>query len=243
MNDQNDVRPILSAVSVPTLVVHASHDPIVPIEAGRYIASHIPGARLFEFELAGHVTSRPERMDPWIDEVEEFVTGIRPLGPVGERVLATVLYTDIVGSTQQAELIGDAAWKRLLDQHDKVIEHEVQRFRGVRVKHTGDGALCRFDGPARALSCGLAVATAIRALGLEVRTGVHTGEVELRGDDIGGIALHVGARVMALAQPSEVLATRTVRDLVAGSGLNFDDRGEHVLKGLAEPVHVYAAHA
>jgi class 3 adenylate cyclase len=146
-----------------------------------------------------------------------------------------------VESTRRAAAQGDASWKQLLDKHDAITAREVERYRGQLVKHTGDGVLARFDGPARAVSAGLAVANAVRSLGIEVRTGVHTGEIELRGDDVGGIAVHVGARVMSLAQPSEVLVTRTVRDLTAGSGLNFTDRGEHELKGVPEPWHVYAA--
>jgi class 3 adenylate cyclase len=153
------------------------------------------------------------------------------------------MFTDIVGSTEHASALGDARWRQLLDRHDAVVQREVERYRGTQVKHTGDGVLARFDGPARAVSCGQAIAAGVRALGIEVRTGVHTGEIELRGDDIGGIAVHVGARVMALADPGEVLVTRTVRDLTAGSGLTFEDRGEHALKGVPDRWQLYRASA
>jgi class 3 adenylate cyclase len=176
----------------------------------------------------------------WVDDFEEFVTGARPIG-FTDRVLSTVLYTDIVESTARASTLGDAEWKELLDRHDRLVGREIERHRGIFVKSTGDGALARFDGPARAVSCGLAIAGSAHELGLEVRAGIHTGEIELRGDDIGGISAHVGARVAALAGPREVLVSRTVRDLVAGSGLTFIDRGEHELKGVPDRWQVYAA--
>ena len=165
---------------------------------------------------------------------------MRPIG-FTDRVLSTVLYTDIVQSTARASTLGDAAWKQLLDRHDRLVGREIDRHRGVLVKSTGDGALARFDGPARAVSCGLAIEHAASELGLEIRAGLHTGEIELRGDDIGGISAHVGARVAALAGPHEVLVSRTVRDLVAGSGLTFTDRGEHELKGVPDRFQIYAA--
>ncbi len=240
MNSLIDVRAILPAVSVPTLVVHATGDASFP--EGEYIARRIPGARFLPIEFPAHI-SILENSGPiveWIDDFAEFVTGVRPVGFV-DRVLSTVLYTDIVDSTARASTLGDTEWKQLLDQHDRLVAREIDRHRGILVKTTGDGALARFDGPARAVSCGLAIADAAPELGLEVRAGLHTGEIELRGDDIGGISAHVGARVAALAGSREVLVSRTVRDLVAGSGLSFVDRGEHELKGVPDRWQVFAA--
>ncbi len=241
MNMQIDVRAILPSISVPTIVVHASGDRIIPVESGRYLADHIPGARLVEFDMANHLSLEPRWIDPWYDDYIELVTGIRPAGPVVDRVLSTVMFTDIVDSTRSASERGDAAWRQLLDQHDDITRRAVARFRGTIVKHTGDGVLARFDGPARAVSCGLATAQAVKTLGIDIRTGVHTGEIELRGDDVGGIAVHVGARIMALADGGEVLVTRTVRDLTAGSGLTFDERGTYELKGVPDEWQVYEA--
>jgi class 3 adenylate cyclase/alpha-beta hydrolase superfamily lysophospholipase len=242
MNALIDVRPILATISVPTLVVHARGDTTVPYPSGEYLARHIPAARLLPIDFPAHLsvlqTSGP--IVDWVDDLEEFVTGARPVG-FADRVLSTVLYTDIVESTTRAATLGDAQWKQLLNRHDRLLGREIDRHRGVWVKSTGDGALARFDGPARAVSCGLAIADAAPELGLEVRAGLHTGEIELRGDDIGGISAHIGARVAALAGPREVLVSRTVRDLVAGSGLTFSDRGEHQLKGVPDRWHVYAA--
>jgi class 3 adenylate cyclase/pimeloyl-ACP methyl ester carboxylesterase len=242
-----DVRSVLPAISVPTLVVHATSDNSVPFASGEYLAQHIPGARFFPIEFNAHlsVLQTTGAIVDWVDDFEEFVTGVRPFG-FTDRVLATVLYTDIVGSTARASALGDASWKQLLDRHDRLVEREIGRHRGVLVKSTGDGVLARFDGPARpgparAVSYSLAIADAAPELGLEVRAGLHTGEIELRGDDIGGISAHVGARVAALAGPHEVFVSRTVRDLVAGSGLCFTDRGEHELKGVPDRLQIYAA--
>jgi class 3 adenylate cyclase len=240
MNLLLDVRAILPTINVPTLVVHASADQVIPIESGRYLAENIPGARLIETSLTNHLSLREDAVDEWIDDYVEQVTGSRATEPLTDRVLATVLFTDIVGSTQAAVDRGDASWRALLDRHDEIVQREVTRFRGTLVKQTGDGALAHFDGPARAVSAGLAVRDALRPLGIDVRAGVHTGEIELRGDDIGGIAVHVAARVMSLAGTGELLATRTVRDLTAGSGLRFEDRGEHSLKGVPEAWQLYA---
>ena len=218
INERIDVRAVLPTISVPTLVVHATEDNNIPFVSGEYVAQHIPGARLLPIDFNAHIsvlqTTGP--IVDWIDDFEEFVTGVRPIG-FTDRVLSTVLYTDIVESTARATTLGDARWKQLLDRHDRLVGREVERHRGILVKSTGDGALARFDGPARAVSCGLAIADSASQLGLEVRAGLHTGEIELRGDDIGGISAHVGARVAALAGPREVLVSRTVRDLVAGS--------------------------
>jgi pimeloyl-ACP methyl ester carboxylesterase len=234
-----DVRPILSTISVPTLVIHHTGDPVIPVENGRYLAEHIPGARYLEIDDDDHLTIRDDAPAA-DDDIEEFLTGARP-AMTSERILSTVLFTDIVGSTERAAGLGDAKWRGVLDRHDELVRREVERHRGREVKHTGDGFLAAFDGPARAVQCGLAVAEAARPLGIELRAGVHTGECERRGNDLGGIAVHTGARVAALAGPSEVLVTRTVKDLVAGSGLRFTDRGEHELKGVPDRWQVYAA--
>jgi class 3 adenylate cyclase len=239
MNDDIDVRAILPTIAVPTLVVHNTGDDTIPYPSGQYLADHIPGARLVSQDVDAHIAIDPASLE-WLADFEEFTTGARP-AEFTDRVLSTVLFSDIVGSTDHASTIGDEAWRRLLDRHDEIVSRELARFRGAQVKYTGDGVLARFDGPARAVACGLAIAEALRALGITVRTGVHTGEIELRGNDIGGIGVHVGARIMALAQPDEVLVSRTVRDLTAGSGLSFDDRGEHVLKGIPDLWQVYRA--
>jgi class 3 adenylate cyclase len=239
MNDDIDVRAILPTIAVPTLVVHNTGDDTIPYPSGQYLAEHIPGARLVSQDVDAHIAIDPASLE-WLADFEEFTTGVRP-AEFTDRVLSTVLFSDIVGSTDHASTIGDEAWRRLLDRHDEIVSRELSRFRGAQVKYTGDGVLARFDGPARAVACGLAIAEALRALGITVRTGVHTGEIELRGNDIGGIGVHVGARIMALAQPDEVLVSRTVRDLTAGSGLSFDDRGEHVLKGIPDLWQVYRA--
>ena len=242
MNALIDVRSVLPAISVPTLVVHARDDNAVPFASGEYLAQHIPGAQFLPIDFNAHlsVLLTTGAIVDWIDDFEEFVTGVRPVG-FTDRVLATVLYTDIVDSTARASTLGDAAWNQLLDRHDRLVRREIDRYRGTRVKSTGDGVLARFDGPARAVSCGLSIAAAAPDLGLEIRAGLHTGEIELRGDDIGGISAHLGARVAALAGPHEVLVSRTVRDLVAGSGLSFVDRGEHELKGVPDRWQIYAA--
>jgi class 3 adenylate cyclase len=238
MNSKADVRELLPSVQCPTLVLHRTGDLDSSVEEGRYIAERIPGARFVELAGDDHV--------PWVDpdqildEVEEFLTGARP-APATDRVLATVLFTDLVGSTEQAAALGDAAWSDLLDRHDAAVRGELARFGGEEIDTAGDGFLALFDGPARAVRCGLAIRGALAALGLEVRAGVHTGEIERpAGDKPRGIAVHVGARVMALGGPGEVLASATTYDLVAGSGLEFEDRGEHVLKGIEGPRRVYA---
>jgi class 3 adenylate cyclase/esterase/lipase len=239
MNMSIDVRSILPSINVPTLVVQNTGDQQVPPECGRYLAEHIPGARLLEIEGGAHLTLAPGRR-PWMDAFEELVTGQRAT-PDADRVLATVLFTDIVSSTELAAERGDAAWRVVLDRHDAAVRREVEAHRGVLVKSTGDGALARFDGPGRAVACARAIGHHVADLGLRVRAGAHTGEVELRGDDIGGIAVHIASRVADLAGPDEVLVSRTVKDLTAGSGIVFEDRGEHALKGVADPWRLYAA--
>jgi pimeloyl-ACP methyl ester carboxylesterase len=229
MNSQIDARPVLPAISVPTLVLHRTGDLDSHLEEGRYLAERIPGARFVELSGEVHV--------PWIDgdqvvdEVEEFLTGTRPAREP-DRVLATVLFTDIVGSSQRAAELGDRAWRELLGAHHAAVRRQLDRFQGREVDTAGDGFLATFDGPARAVRCGYAIRDAVGELGLEVRAGLHTGEVELADDKVTGIAVHTGARVAGLAAPGEVLVSGTVKDLVAGSGLQFEDRGEHELKGV-----------
>ena len=233
-----DVRAFLPSVGVPTLVLHRKGDRVVNIRAGRYIAEHIPGARLVELPGSDHAGWAGDT-DTMIDDVQEFLTGVR--GEVDfDRVLATVMFTDIVGSTQRASEVGDRRWHELLDEHDKIVARHVEQFRGRFIKHTGDGALATFDGPGRAIQCARAAGAAIEKLGLQIRVGLHAGEVELRGEDVGGIAVHIAARICAMAGAREVLVSSTVKDLVVGSRTAFDDRGRHELKGVPDDWHLYA---
>jgi class 3 adenylate cyclase len=238
MNSQIDVRETLSAVQAPTLVIHRRGDLDANVEEGRYIAGHIPGARFVELEGGIHVPWHDP--DQIVDEVEEFLTGVRH-APEPDRVLATVVFTDIVGSTERAASLGDRRWKELLDAHHARVRALLDRHRGREIDTAGDGFLATFDGPARAVRCAQAIVPAVRELGLEIRAGVHTGEVELMGAGIGGIAVHIGARVAALAGPGRVLVSSTVKDLVAGSGLEFEERGEHQLKGVPGTWRLYEA--
>jgi class 3 adenylate cyclase len=239
MNSQIDARPILPSVRVPTLVMHRPGDLRVNPEAARYLARHIAGAKFVEVPGEDHILWCGD-VNRVADEIEEFLTGSRPQAEP-DRVLATVLFTDIVGSTKQASDLGDQRWGALLERHNAAVRREIARFRGREVKAMGDGFLATFDGPARAVRCGEAIVEGVKALGLNVRVGVHTGEIEIRpGDDIGGIAVHIASRVMGLADVGEVLVTSTVRDLVAGSGLAFADRGPHALKGLPEEVRLFS---
>jgi class 3 adenylate cyclase len=235
---QLDVRAILPSIRVPTLVLHQAESLMTPVALGRYIAENIPDAR-FE-ELPGADTFiYSDAADEVIDLITEFVTGAPPVREP-DRALATVLFTDIVSSTERAATLGDTRWRRTLDQHDAVVGRELERHRGRKVNPTGDGVLATFDGPARAVRCAQAIVRSVTPLGIEVRAGLHTGEVEVRGRDIGGIAVHIGQRVSAFAGPGEVLVSRTVTDLVAGSGLEFEERGEHELKGVPGKWAVYA---
>jgi len=234
-----DVRAILPTIRVPTLVVSRRDNPLFPADAGRAVADLIPGARFVEVPGADYGLAVGD-VDVVIDEVEEFVTGSRPAHDA-DRVLATVLFTDIVGSTTRAAELGDRRWRELLDRHDEIAAREVAARSGLVASFTGDGLVARFDGPARAVRCALALQEELRALGLGIRAGLHTGEIEVRGGDVAGIAVHLAARVMALAEGGEVLVSRTVKDLVAGSGLEFHDRGTHSLKGVPEPWQVYSA--
>jgi class 3 adenylate cyclase len=230
MNLRIDIRPILGTVSVPTLVIHRVGDLVADVRQGRYYAEHIRGAKYVELPGNDHWWWVGDA-DAVIDEVQEFLTGHRH-EPEAERVLKTVLFTDIVGSTERASELGDRRWRELLDSHDRAIRGELDHYRGVEINTTGDGFVACFDGPARAIRCAQAIAARAPEIGLEIRAGLHTGECELRGDNLAGIAVHVGARVAALAGPGEVLVTSTVRDLVAGSGIEFDAHGRSALKGV-----------
>ena len=234
-----DVRAVLPTIHIPTLVVHRHGDRVVNRRAGEHLAAQIPSARYVELPGIDHL--------PWagdteavLGEVEEFLTGARTVAEP-DRVLATVMFTDIVGSTERAAELGDARWRELLAEHQTAVRRELERFRGREVKSLGDGYLVTFDGPARAIRCGHAIADAARATGLEVRIGLHCGEVEVIEDDVGGIAVHIAARVGALAAAGEVLVTSTVKDLVAGSGIAFADRGVTQLKGIADEWRLFAA--
>ena len=229
MNTDVDVRSVLPTITVPTLVIHRADDRRVEVGGARWMAEQIPGARYVELEGSDHLIWADP--DPIFDLVEEFVTGVPP-AEVPDRVLVTVLFTDIVGSTETAAAVGDEAWRRLLDRHDETVRRYLQRYRGREIKSTGDGFLAVFDGPARAVRCAQAIADAVVAIGVHVRAGTHTGEVELRGADVGGVAVHAAARIASLARPGEVLASRTVRDLTAGSGIAYESRGTHELKGV-----------
>jgi class 3 adenylate cyclase/alpha-beta hydrolase superfamily lysophospholipase len=229
LNAEMDVREVLPAIRVPTLVVHARQDLTVDVKHGRYLAANIPGATLFEYD--GEHLPILVGVDETMDVIDEFVTGAVHR-PAGDRVLATVVFTDICRSTERAAALGDHEWKALLDRHDDVLRAVLARHGGIEVTTTGDGMLASFDSPARAVRCASEMIEAARATGLEVRAGVHTGEVERRGDDVAGIAVHIGARVAALAGAGEVLVSGAVPPLVIGSGLDFADRGEHELKGV-----------
>jgi class 3 adenylate cyclase len=231
MNTEVDVRAVLGSISVPTLVLHRAGDQFIDIRHSRYLAEHIPGARYLELPGDEAVTFGTV-VEPLLDEIEEFLTGTRHSADA-ERVLATVMFSDIVGSTSRAAELGDRGWRDLLASVEQAVGRELTRFRGRAVKTMGDGFLATFDGPARAIRCATAIREAAHSLfGLEVRTGLHTGEVELIRNDVGGIAVHIGARVAATASPGEVLVSGTVKDLVVGSGIGFEDRGERELKGV-----------
>lgn len=239
-----DVRPILPAIDVPTRVLHRRGDMTVNRRAAEWMADQIPGATYVELPGIDHLPFAGDT-DALIDEVEEFLTGVRRDVEV-DRILATVMFTDIVDSTKRASAMGDRAWRDLLDAQNAVLRRELARFRGREVKTLGDGMLATFDGPARAIRCALEMIDAVRPLGIEIRVGLHTGEVEVvdgaqPGGDVAGIAVHIAARVGALAGSSEVLVSGTVKDLVAGSGIAFDERGEHVLKGIPDQWRIFAA--
>lgn len=235
---REDVRGALPLVQAPTLVLHRRNADVLRVDHGRYLAQHIAGARYVELEGSDYRWFVGD-LETWAVEAQEFLTGIRPV-PQADRVLATVLFTDLVDSTRRAAAVGDARWRQILDDHDAFMRRQLERFRGRYVHSTGDGALATFDGPARAIQCALAICEGVRALGLEARVGLHTGEIELRRDDIGGIAVHIAARIQATAAPGEVLVSRTVVDLTVGSTIVFDDRGEHELKGVPGTWRLFA---
>lgn len=239
-NTEIDVRPLLSSITAPTVIIHATGDPIAPVESGRYLAEHIPGARMVEIPGEFHGSWRAEDIAPVRDATIDFlVAGGAPDRPVS-RVLATVLFTDIIASTEMAAHVGDQAWHTLLDQHDRIVQTEVEHFGGRLVKGTGDGVLATFEGPGRAIGCARAIADTLGPRGLKIRAGVHTGEIELRGDDVAGIGVVIARRICDLARSDEILASRTVKDLVTGSGTEFVARGSHDLKGVPEQWELFA---
>ena len=238
MVQQTDVRHVLPSLRVPTLILHRVDERIIGVAHARYLAAHIPGARYVELSGEDHL--------PWIgdssailDEIEEFLTGTKHQ-PETDRVLATVLFTDIVGGTEKAASLGDGRWRDLLESHHAVVRHELARFRGREIDTAGDGFFAAFDGPARAIRCACAISDAVKPLGLQVRAGLHTGECELMGEKLGGIAVHIGARVASRALPDEIMVSNTVKDLVTGSGIRFGDRGTHSLKGVPGEWRLYA---
>jgi class 3 adenylate cyclase/pimeloyl-ACP methyl ester carboxylesterase len=242
LNAAIDVRPALPAISVPTLVVHQTGDPWVSVEQGRFLAERIAGARMVELPGEGHMLEA-ENVDPFLTEMRTFLEDAWAGGweePEPDRVLATVLFTDIVSSSEKATALGDRAWREVLERHHELVRRQLARFRGKEVDTAGDGFLASFDGPARAIRCACSLVEAMPELGLDIRAGLHTGECELVGGKVAGIAVHTGARVAAQAQPGEVLVSGTVKDLVAGSGLGFDDRGTHSLKGIPGEWRLYA---
>ena len=235
-----DVRDVLPTIRIPTLVMHHAGATHLPPALGRYIADHIPDATYVELPGADSLIWAGDQ-DAIVAEIQGFVTGVRPvLEPT--RVLSTVLFTDIIDSTVRAAEIGDGRWRKLLAEHDRLTRAELARGSGHEIKTTGDGFLATFDGPARAIRTALAIRDALRSIDVDVRVGIHTGEIELLPDDIAGVGVHIGSRIAALAGPGEVFVSSTVKDLVAGSGIAFDDRGSHVLKGIPDPWRVYAVH-
>jgi class 3 adenylate cyclase len=240
MNREIDISGILHSIRVPTLIFHRTEDVWVSVEGGRELAAGIPGARLVEIAGTDHLGFLDDAGDRMIAETEEFLTGSRS-APVVDRVLATVVFTDIVDSTRHAEKRGDRGWRDVLEAHDRTVRRELSRFRGKEVKSLGDGFLATFDGPARAIHCASAIRDQLRGLEVPVRIGVHTGEVELTDDDVRGIAVHIASRVAHIGGPDDVLVSRTVKDLVAGSGIRFEDFGTHALKGIPEAWQVFRA--
>jgi class 3 adenylate cyclase len=235
---ESDVRDVLPAIRVPTLVIHRRDAVGFSVEHGRYLAERIPDARYVELPGADNLIWAGD-LDAIVAEIQAFVTGVRPAAEP-RRVLATVLFTDIVGSTERAAVLGDVRWQDLLADHHRVVRRQLERYGGNEIKVVGDGFLATFDGPARAVRCALAIRDDVRELGLEIRAGLHVGEIEVLPDDIAGLAVHIGARVSALAGPSEVLVSSTVKDLVVGSGIAFDDRGSYALKGVPDEWRLFA---
>lgn len=239
MNRQIDVTDVLGSICVPTLVIHRTGDVTVNVEGGRMLAERIPGARYVELPGSDHLPFVSDNAGEIADLIEEFLTGSRATAPP-DRVLATVLFTDIVGATERAAALGDRRWRELLGTHHAVVREQLARFRGREIDTAGDGFLAAFDGPGRAVGCAQALTREVRRVGLDIRAGVHTGECEMMGDKLSGIAVHIGARVAALARAGEVLVSSTVKDLVAGSGIIFEDRGVQVLRGVPGEWRLYA---
>jgi class 3 adenylate cyclase len=236
---ESDVRPLLPTIRVPTLVIHRADATGFRVEHGRYLAEHIPGAVFVELPGIDNLIWAGDQ-DAVVAEIQAFLTGVRPRRDP-QRILATVLFTDIVGSTKQAAELGDARWQTLLAEHYRIVRRQLDLSGGREIKTVGDGILATFDSPARGIRCASAIRDDSRALGIELRAGLHTGEIELQPNDIAGLAVHIGARISALASAGEVLTSATVKDLVAGSGIAFDDRGAHELKGVPGVWHVYLA--
>jgi class 3 adenylate cyclase len=233
-----DVRHVVDTIQAPTLILHAHGDRVVNVHHGRWLAEHISGAKYVELPGIDHAVWHTNP-DPVLDEVEEFLTGVRPTAEP-DRVLATVMFTDIVGSTEKAAELGDHKWRELLEAQQRAVRSELDRHHGREIKSTGDGFLATFDGPARAVHCGKAIVESVRKIGLETRVGLHSGEVEVMGEDVGGIAVHIASRVGHLAGPGEVLVSETVKGIVAGSGIRFEDRGERELKGVPDRWRLHA---
>jgi class 3 adenylate cyclase/pimeloyl-ACP methyl ester carboxylesterase len=240
MNGQIDTRPILPSIQAPSLVMNRTGDPCARIEAARDMASRIPGAKFKEYPGNSHPPWGFDDMETVLSDIQEFITGKRAID-FSDRTLATVLFLDIASSTERAAALGDTGWRNVLNSYYAIVRKELSRFRGKEINTTGDSFLATFDGPGRAIRCALAIAPAVRQLGVDVRAGVHTGECELMGDNIGGIAVHIGARIMAKAEPGSVLVSGTVKDLVSGSGIDFEDRGVHNLKGIPGEWRLFAA--
>ena len=237
MNREIDIRPVLPSIRVPTLILHRTGDRAIRVEQGRYLAERIDGAKFVELPGADHFPSIGDP-DAIADEMEAFLTGVRR-GPDPDRVLATVMFTDIVGSTEKAAAVGDRKWRDILESYYELARSELDRFRGREIDTAGDGFLASFDGPARAVRCARAISQQAASLGIQIRAGLHTGEVEMMGEKVGGIAVHIGARVATQAPAGEVLVSSTVKDLVAGSGIQFEDRGVHALKGVPGEWHLF----
>jgi class 3 adenylate cyclase len=235
------VRHILPSVTVPALILHRTDERVVSVEHARYLAAHIPRAKLVEFPGIDHTIGVGDN-DAIVDEVEEFLTGSRHAADP-DRVVSTVLFTDIVGSTERATALGDRKWRDLLENYYAIARRQLERFRGREIDTAGDGMFATFDGPARAVRCAQAIGENAKSLGIEIRAGLHTGEVEIIGEKVGGIAVHIGARVASHARAGEVLVSSTVKDLVAGSGIRFEERGAHVLKGVEGEWRLYLAAA
>ena len=233
-----DVRKVLPLIQIPTLVLHMRESPFLSLDHGRYLAQHIEGAKFVEVPGAS-LAITPSNIEFLVGEIAEFFTGSRPMVEI-DRVLASVLFTDIVGSTERAASLGDQRWRSLLDDHDALVREQLRRFHGREINTTGDGFVASFDGPARAIRCAQAVIEATETLGLDLRMGLHTGECEVRGEDLGGLAVHIAARVGTLAAPHEVLVSSTVKDLVVGSGIEFAERGERELKGVPGSWRLFA---